>query len=208
MKRVLIVVTALVLSGLICACNNKGSSQPTATAKVEQKSIVPAQMKDSELAVAFLVAVQNNDKKMMYEISSLTPEMVNESREILTHAAKYKQSKKERAETEHALRMSGNIDFYLKKLTKIFPQSALLQVTKTTQESRADGSINVHLIKVSFSNKEDALGDKVGKRIKEMVVRLHQIKHVVNGNTLQEFVFDSKDFEKMSDKEFEVLSYY
>lgn len=208
MKNAIVVLAVLVLFGAIAGCSKKENIPPVATEKKGQKIVVSDQMKDSDRALAFLACIQKNDKKLMYEVSNLTPELVEESRKKLTNTAKYKQTPKERAETEHALRMSGNIDFFLKKLTKIFPQSAVLQVTKTTQEARADSSINVHLIKITFSNKEDALVDKVGKQIKEMVVRLHQIKHVVNGHTLHEFVFDNKDFEKMSDKEFEVLSYY
>lgn len=208
MKRVFVLMTVLVFMGAVTGCSKKENIQPAATEKKEQIIVVSDQMKDSDRALAFLACIQKNDKKLMYEVSNLTPKLVEESRKKLTNVAKYKQTPKERAETEHALRMSGNIDFFLKKLTKIFPPSALLQVTKTTQEARADSSINVHLIKISFTNKEDALGDKAGKQIKEMVVRLHQIKHLVNGNTLQEFVFDNKDFEKMSDKDFEVLSYY
>ncbi len=208
MKRVLIIVIALTLSGILSGCNSKGSNQPVAPVKVEQKKTDPANMNNSERAVAFLIAIQNNDKKMMYEISGLTPEMVNESREKLTHAAKYKQSKKERAESEHALRMSGSIDFFLKKLTGILSKSAQLQLTKTTQDTNGKKSKNIHDIKITYSKIEDSLVDKSGKKAREIVVRLQQISHVVNGNTLQEFFFDSKDFEKMADKDFVVLSYF
>lgn len=211
MKRVTAIVAVLALSGTISACNKKENSQPAAAAKVEQVErikIVPGQMKDSELAFAFLSGIQNNDKQTMYAVSNLTPEMVEESRNKLTNTTKYKQTKKERAATEHALRMSGSIDFFLKKLTKILPKSAQLQVIKTTQEAKAEGSMKVHHVKITYGKKEEALVDKKGKQAKEIVVRLQQIRHMVNGHTLQEFVFDNQDFEKMSDKEYEVLSYY
>ena len=144
----------------------------------------------------------------MYDVSGLTPEMVKESREKLTNTTKYKQSKKERAETEHALRMSGNIDFFLKKLTHIFPKSAQLQVMKTLQDGSGKNFKKMYDIKITYTKSEDGLVDKSSKKARENIVRLQQIAHVVNGHTLQEFVFDNKDFEKMADKNFTVLSYF
>lgn len=208
MKRVLAILALLALSGMISACQKKENSQPAAAAKVEQKIIVPEQMKDNELALAFLAGIQNNDKKLMYDVSNLTPELVENSRTILTNSAKYKQTKKERTETEHALRMSGNIDFFLKKLTKILPKTAQLLVIKTAQESKTDKPIKSHLIKIIYSNKNDALVAKNGQKIKEITLSLQQIEHKVNGHTLKEFVFDNKDFEKMSNGEYVVLSHF
>jgi hypothetical protein len=37
---------------------------------------------------------------------------------------------------------------------------------------------------------------------------LLQVEHTVNGHTMQEFVFDNKDFEKMADQDYEVLVHY
>lgn len=207
MKKIFSIVALVALSGTISACNKKENSQPAA-AKVQQKVVVTAQMSDGDRARAFLAGIQNNDKKLMYDVSSLTPELVENSRKILTNTATYKQTKKERAETEHALRMSGSIDFFLKKMPKILLKSAQLQVSKTTKEGTADSPLKVHLVKVIYSNKDEALSDKKGQRVKEMILRLQQIEHVVNGRLLHEFSFKSEEFEKIADGEFEVTSYY
>ncbi|HIJ95351.1 MAG TPA: hypothetical protein HPP94_06375 [Desulfuromonadales bacterium] len=209
MKRVIVVLSVFAMAGAVSGCNKKGNTPPAAVAaKAAQVQKAPGQMNDGELALAFLGCVQNNDKKLMYEVSNLTAERVEESREKLTNTAKYKQTSQERTATEHALRMSGSIDFYLKKMTKILPASAQLEIIKSEQEKKSESAVNIHSIKISYSNKDEAPADKSGKSVKDMVVKLKQIKHVVNGVTLREFIFDSKDFEKMADKDYEVVSYY
>lgn len=210
MRRFIIIMAVVMISGATLGCSKKESSQsqPATNAKVERRIVNPAQMNDYELALVFLEGIQHNDKKQMYDVSNLTPEMVEESRNKLTDTAKYKLTKNERTATEHALRMSGSIDFFLKKLTKILPKSAQLQVIKTTHVGSGTNTINVHDIKITYSTKEDGVVDKSGKQAREIVVRLQQIRHVVNGHTLQEFVFNNKDFEKMADKDFVVLSYF
>lgn len=207
MKRVAIIMAVLAISAGL-GCNKKESSQSPSAAppKVEGKRVNAAPMNDKELALAFLGGIQAGDKKLMYRVSNLTPELVEESREKLTNTVKYKQSKKERAETEHALRMSGNIDFFLKKLTSILPKSARLEVIETNKG--AGETRQAHDIKISYVEQNESMGDKDGKKIREMLVTLQQIKHVVNGIALQEFVFDSADLEKMATRNFVVLSYY
>lgn len=209
MRKVAILIAVMSIS-VATGCSEKQSSQsePVKAAKVGGENLNPAQMNDKELALAFLGGIQKGDKKSMYDMSNLTSELVVQSREKLTNSEKYKQSKKERAETEHALRMSGSIEFFLKKLAHIFPKSAQLQVVRTKKDASGDAFKNIHEVKVTYSNKEDALTDKTGKKAKEILLKLQQIKHVVNGVTLQEFVFDHKDFAKMADREFVVLSYY
>jgi len=205
MKKGLFILAVMVISGTFLGCSKKESSPPVAVAKVEQKQLAPDQMNDSERALAFLAGIQSSEKKRLYEISNLTPELVEESRTKLTNTDKYKLTKKERAETEHALRMSGSIAFFIKNLTTILPKSALIQVMKSI---KIDSSTNDHYIKITYNKREDAVSDRNGKLAKEIVVKLKQIKYMVNGQALEEFVFDSKDFEKMADKSFEVLSYY
>lgn len=208
MKRVFVALALLTIIGTIFGCNKKENTLPAVAAKNVKAQKAPGQMNDSELALAFLGCIPNNDKKLMYEVSNLTTEMVEESRAKLTNTAKYKLTSKERTATEHALRMSGSIDFYLKKMTKILPASAQLETIKTEQQKNHESAVNIHYIKISYRNKDESPADKKGQPVKEMIVKLKQIKHVVNGVTLQEFVFDSKDFEKMADKDFEVVSYY
>lgn len=207
MRFFLTILVVLALSGIFTACNKTENNQAAAV-KIEQKSIVTSQMNDAELAVAFLNGIQNGDKKRIYEVSNLTPELVENSRKILTNTTKYKQTKKERVETEHALRMSGSIDFFLKKLPKVLPKSTQLLVSKTTKENTADSTLKIHHIKVVYSNRDEALSDKTLQKMKEMTIRLQQIDHVVNGRLLHEFSFKSEDFEKIADGNFEVTSYY
>ena len=205
MKKCFLILAVLVISGMFLGCSKKESNLPVAAAKVEQKQIAPEQLNDGERALTFLSGIQSSEKKRMYEISNLTPELVEESRTKLTNTDKYKLTNKERAETEHALRMSGNIDFFLKNLTIILPKTAQLQVKKSII---IDSSTTDHYVKISYAKREEAVSDKSGKLTKEIVVKLKQIKHLVKEQALQEFVFDSKDFENMADKNFEVVSYY
>jgi hypothetical protein len=57
-------------------------------------------------------------------------------------------------------------------------------------------------------NKDEAMRDKTGKSVKEMVVHLQQLTRSVSDRSIHEFSFSSKDFEKIADKDFEVLSYF
>lgn len=206
MKFFFTVLALVTLLGTISACNKKEDIPPVA--KVEQKIIATGQMNDSDRVLAFFAGIQSNDKKLMYGVSNLTPEMVENSRKILTDTVTYKQTKKERVETEHALRMSGTIDFYLKKLTKIIPKSAQFQVIKTTQENKTNSVVKVHHVKIFYSNKDEALTDKKGQRIKEMAIRLQQIDHKVKNQLMHEFLFENRDFEKLADGNFEGMTYY
>lgn len=164
---------------------------------------------DKDLALKFLQGIQNGDKKMMYEAANLTTEVVNDSREKLIHPAQYKQTDMQRRESEHALRTSGQIDFFVSKTRQMFPKSAAFQVMKTTDKGSTEGvRVSVHLVKITYANKDEAMRDKTGKPVREMVVRFMQLTRTVGGRPISEFSFDSKDFEKMADKDFEVSSYF
>jgi len=186
----------LLLAVILCSCSSKGGSQPGADI-------------DKALALKFLQGIQNGDKKAMYEAANLTTDMVNDNREKLIHPAQYKQTDQQRKESEHALRISGEIDFFISKIRPMFPKSASLQLVKTTVRGTTDGVRHIeHLIKITYANKTDALADKTGKPVKEMVVRLQQLTRPVGGRPVHKFSFESKDFEKIADKDFEVLSYF
>jgi len=186
----------LALSLIIFGCNSKGGNQPGAGI-------------DKDLALKFLQGIQNDDIKMMYEATNLTTDIVNDSREKLIHPAQYKQTDLQRKESEHALRISGEIDFFISKIRQMFPKSASFQIMKTTAKGSTGGGRNsVHLVKITYANKAEAMRDKTGKPVREMVVHLQELTLSVSGRSIHEFSFDSKDFEKIADKDFEVLSYF
>jgi hypothetical protein len=91
----------------------------------------------------------------------------------------------------------------------MFPKSSRFEITQTTAEgSTDDAKHSVHLVKITYLNKDEAMRDKTGKAIKEMVVHLQQLTRSVSGRPIQEFSFTGKDFEKFADKDFEVLTYF
>jgi len=164
---------------------------------------------DQAPALKFLHGVQDSDKNKMYEAANLTTDLVNDSKEKLIHPNQYKQTEQQRKDSEHALRISGEINFFSTKLKKMFPKSASFQITKSKNKKSVDGTQNaVHTVKIVYGNKEEAIYDKTNHPVKEMVVQLQQATRTVNGRSIHEFSFNSQDFDKLADRDFEVLSYY
>lgn len=196
MRKAVGLLVVLALGLIIFGCNSKGGNQSQAGV-------------DKELALKFLQGIQNGDKKIMFAATNLTTDIVNDSREKLIHPAQYKQTELQRRESEHALRISGEIDFFLAKTRPMFPKSASFHIKETTvKDPTGGGSHSVHLVKITYANKAEAMRDKTGKPVKEMVVRLQQLTRSVSGRSINEFSFESKDFEKIADRDFEVLSYF
>jgi hypothetical protein len=196
MRKAVGLLVVLALGLIIFGCNSKGGNQSQAGV-------------DKELALKFLQGIQNGDKKIMYAATNLTTDIVNDSREKLIHPAQYKQTELQRRESEHALRISGEIDFFLAKTRPMFPKSASFHIKETTaKDPTGGGRHSVHLVKITYANKAEAMRDKTGKPVKEMVVRLQQLTRSVSGRSINEFSFESKDFEKIADRDFEVLSYF
>jgi hypothetical protein len=194
MKKSAWLLAILSLVIFFSGCNSKGGNQ-------SQRDI------DKALALKFLQGIQDGDKKIMYEATNLTTEIVDESREKLIYPAKYKQTDQQRQEFQHVLRMSGEIDFFVAKMRPMFPKSASFQIIKTTSRGLIGSSWNsVHQVKITYSDKAEAMSDKTGKPVREMVIRLQQLTRSVNGRMIHELSFSSKDFEKMADKDFEVLT--
>ena len=107
------------------------------------------------------------------------------------------------------MRTSGNISFISAKFAKILPKSAAFQITKTTPKGTVDGVTTTdYSIKVTYGSKDEAVRDKTGKSVKELVLHLLQLSRPVNGRPIHDFSFDTKDFEKMADRDFEVVSYF
>lgn len=205
MKKAVWLLGIIILSVFFFGCNSKGNSQPQES-RGEQKAGSDI---DKDLALEFLQGIRDGDINKMYEAANLTTEIVNDSREKLIHSKKYNLTEQQRKESEHALRISGQIDFFISKIRKMFPKSSSFQILQTTADgSTSDARHNVHLVKITYMNKDEAMRDKTGKPVKEMVIHLQQLTLPVSGRSIHEFSFSSKDFEKFADKDFEVLSYF
>jgi hypothetical protein len=205
MKKAVWLLGILILGVISVGCNSQGCSQPQER-KGEQKAGSDI---DKNLALKFLQAIQDGDKNKMYEATNLTTDIVNDSREKLIHSKQHKLTEQQRTEFEHALRISGQIDFFIAKIRTMFPKSSRLEIMQTTAEGSTDDiKHSVHLVKITYMNKNEAMRDKTGKFVKEMVVHLQQLTRSVSGRSIHEFSFSSKDFEKIADKDFEVLSYF
>ncbi len=164
---------------------------------------------DKNLALKFLQGIQSGDKKKMYEAANLTTDIVNDSREKLVHSKKYNLTEQRRRELEHVLRISGQIDFFIVKMKQMFPKSSSIQVLQSKLDSTSnDIKHTVHLVKITYLKKDEAMRDKTGKSVREMVVHLSQLTRTVDGRLVYGFSFSSKDFEKFADRNFEVLSYF
>jgi len=205
MKKAVWLLGIILLSVFFFGCNSKGGSQPQES-REQQKAGSDI---DKELALKFLQGIQDGDKNAMFEATNLTTNIVNDSREKLVYSKKYNLTEQQRKEFEHALRISGQIDFFIAKMRRMFPKSSSFQILETTADgSSTDTRHAVHLAKITYMNKDEAMRDKTGKPVKEMVVHLQQLTLPVSGRSIHEFSFSGKDFEKLADKDFEVLSYF
>jgi hypothetical protein len=206
MNKIIGLLVAILLCGAVAGCKGKENPAPQAN-QAEQKVARP--VIEKEKALSFLKGMQSGDKVKMYEAANITLDIVNDCREKLIHGTKYKLTDQQRKDAEHALRISGEIDFLSKKMQKILPKSATMQITNSVEKGIvADAGKVDHVVKVTYGNKSEAFSDKTGKSVKEINLHLLQLSRTLNGRLVHEFSFDSKDFEKMSDKEFEVVSYY
>ena len=94
-------------------------------------------------------------------------------------------------------------------MRKMFSKSSRCEIIETTAKGLSDGARHtIHSVKITYVDKVEAMRDKTGKPVKEMVVHLQQLTHSVGGRSIQEFSFNAKDFEKIADRDFEVLSYF
>lgn len=205
MKKAVWLLGILMLGVFIFGLNTKAGSQPQ-EGMGERKN---ASDIDKDLALKFLRGIQDGDKNEMYGATNLTNDIVNDSREKLIHSRQNKITDQQRKEFEHALRTSGQIDFFIAKTRSMFPKSSSFQILETTAKDSIDGARHTeHLVRIVYMNKDDAMRDKTGKSVKEMVIHLQQITRSVSGRPIHGFSFSGKDFEKIADRDFEVLSYY
>ena len=195
----------LMLGVIFLGCNSKGDSRPQER-KADQKKGTES---DKDLALKYLQGIQDGDKSKMYEATNLTTDIVNDSRQKLVHSKLHNLTERQRSEYEQALRMSGQIDFFIAKTRKMFPKSSRIEITQTADKGSTDDVRHTeHIVKITYLNKNEAMHDKSGKPVKEMVLHLHQLDRSVAGHAIHELSFTSKDFDKIADREFEVLSYF
>jgi hypothetical protein len=160
-------------------------------------------------ALTFIQGIQDGNKNKMYEAANLTTDIVNDSREKLIHAKQYNQTDQQRKDSEQALRISGEIDFFSTRMKALLPTSARFQITKSKSNSSTNDAKNFfHFVKITYGNKAEAIVDKTGRPVREMVLHLQQATRSVNGRLVHEFSFNSQDFDKIADRDFEVLSYF
>jgi hypothetical protein len=165
--------------------------------------------RDKGPALKFMQGVQDGDKNKMYEAVNLTPKIVDDSREKLIHPLQYKQTDEQRKDSEQALRISGEIDIFSTKFKKLLPKSASFQITATKAGSSTGDTENAtHFVRITYGNKAEAMADKTGRPIKEMVLHLQQATRTIDDRSIREFSFNSEDFDKIADRDFEVLSYF
>lgn len=208
MKRVVWLVISVTLLSVVVGCNGKGDqSAPMGTAA--QRIAPPNADKGKELTLQFLQAVQLGDKKAMYAASNLTDELVAESTEKLIHPDQYNLTPIQRKDYEDMLRMSGGIDFFAKKLVKMFPKSAAVEIQNTNLLGKTATTCEyTQFLKITYGNKAEAMADKTGKPVRMMIVPIQHIMRLVKDRWLHEISFSSKNFEKIAEKDFTVLAYF
>lgn len=206
MKRFTLLFVTLLCAAQFSGCQGPESNPAAGKSAKVVAAVDEAQGKASLLA--FLKAMQNNDKQAAYAASNLTPELVEESRKQLINQPVNKLSKKQVDAATNALRVSGTIDLYLKRLPHILLKSAALEVVKTSKWSGNSPNVLLHEVKITYPSKKEALSDQTGGRIKEFALRFLQIQYESNGRLLQEFLIEDKDFEKIVNRKLDVKSYF
>lgn len=191
------IVCVVVASVAVFGCKANENEAPKASEKTAQTAA------ESKQGATFLKALQASDKKLLYEVSKLAPADVEESRTKLTNVKKYKLTAEQRTETEHALRMSGSIDFYLKKITPLL-KGADIKITGSSKTEPPRIPMIVHAVKLTYKDKSKAPMDAGGRHIEELAFRLQQMNHKVQNKELLEFMIDNNDFIDIMDRNYRV----
>jgi len=192
------IMIAIVMAACLFSCSSKS--------REEQKALLED---NKNLALKFLHGVQNGDKNKMFEAANLTTEIVNDSREKLIHPAKYKQTDQQKMGSEHALRVSGNIDFIAAKIKPMLPKSAAFQITQAGSKELPEGGRKTdYSIEITYGSKEETISDKNGKSIKVLELPFIQVSRPVNGRWINDFSFDTLEFEKIAVRDFKVITYF
>jgi hypothetical protein len=202
MIQVIKIVIVMACAMAVIGCSNNESPGPKPADKSSQPAATGQQSNISLSAFEFLKALQVSDKKQLYKTSRLTADSVEESRMKLTNTKKYKLTAEQRTETEHALRISGNIDFYVKKITPLL-KGADIKITDSTRTEQPKIPMIIHTVKIIYKNTNQTPTDTSGKQLKELAFRLQQIDRKVDGMELFEFVIDNNDFIDIMDRNYQ-----
>jgi len=164
---------------------------------------------DHAPALRFMQGIQDGDKNKMYEAANLTTDVVKDSREKIIHPRHFNLTDQQRKDAEHALTISGEIDFFSVKMKQLLPASASFLISKTKAKGTVeDAKIVDHSVKIAYGNKAEALTDKTGRPVRVIVVHLQQATRMINDRMVHEFSLNSADAEKIADRNFEVTSYF
>jgi hypothetical protein len=196
MKSV-VLLTVFVLLSALAGCMDHDMSQTVS----KEKSVG----KNAELALKFLQGAQNSDKKVMYDVTGITEELVKDSTEKLVHQSKYNLSAAQKKTYEDILRTSGQVDYFSGKIRKLFPKSSSFSVINTSETATNNFD---HTVAITYKNMADAPSDKQNKAVKVMLVHLIQTNITAEMREVHSFSFDSKGFDRFADKDFEVVTYY
>lgn len=199
MRKAVQVLGIVAISISVFGCNGKDTGNQAGQSGATQKIILPDATKDKELAMKYLSGIQNEDKKAMYEATNLTEAMVKEAKEKLIYQKKYQLSEQQLKDYEKKLAISGEIDFYAKKIKGNLPKSAKFEFVKSEPlKSPGDARITVYSVKITYLNSREAIMDETKRAVKEMIVKMYHVTQSLNGHWTHEFTFDSKQHEVLS----------
>jgi hypothetical protein len=206
MRDVVRLALVTVLLAALAACNGKPADQSAPKTPRDQKS-AGEKSGAPQAAIAFLEGVRTGDKSKMYQAANLTPEKVKSCLEKLVHIKQNKMGDDQRSACEAVLKISGDVDFFAAKMHKLLPPSAILKIVQTREVATPVRHL-VHTVSVTYTNHAEAVSDKTGRAVKELMLPLQQVDHMFEGGQVHEFAFTSECFEKIASRDFEVVSYF
>ncbi|QWV98271.1 hypothetical protein KP005_03005 [Geomonas nitrogeniifigens] len=207
MRNAVRLVIFAAIATAVAACNGKPADQQAGKVQAEQKTAPKDVAAAQVLAISFLSGLQAGDKAKMYQATNLTTEQVAASRDKLVHIKQNKMTDAQRLACKHVLKISGDVDFFAAKLRKILTPTATIKITQTAPAGTPVSHL-VHTVSVTYSSKTDAVQDKTGKAVKELKLPMQQFDHPVEAGEVHEFAFTGQEFEKMANRDFEVVSYF
>lgn len=199
-------VCMLLLSCTACSDNTNQFAQGS---KETRKTDAVTLDNNGAAALRFLTGARDGDKNSMYEATNLTTALVEESRDKLVYATRYKQTDEQRKGSETILRISGEIDYFCGTLRKLFPPSTTFRISRTDVFGVPNGDKRFeHAVTITYNKRSEALSDKTDRPVRTMVIRLLQSPVTIDGRIIQSFSFDARGFDRFADRDYEVVSYY
>ncbi|GFO66407.1 hypothetical protein M1B72_17195 [Geomonas paludis] len=199
MHKALTVIGIAAISISVFGCNGKSTDNKASEKAAAQKVVLPDATADKQLALKYLSGIQNEDKNSMYAATNLTEALVTEAREKLIYQKKYQLTEQQLKDYEKILAISGEIDFYAKKIKDNLPKSAKFEIVKSEPlKSPPTARIEVYSVKITYQNQKEAMKDETRRAVKEMVVKMYHVTQSLNGRWAHEFTFDNKQHEVLS----------